>query len=127
MKKTLCIAALFVSVNVIGQSNSKLIPYAQEFNYDSNKKLNFVQFKPTHQVSQEEVTDFLNMMLFSKPSVKVSLMKEEVDFIVRLGYPMYFITILGIWKILGVVALLTQAFSFPCLERYFRILPPVIP
>ncbi len=82
MKKTLCIAALlFVSVQLIGQSNSKLIPYAQEYNYDSNKKLNFVKFKETHQVAQDEVKDFLNMMLFSDPSLKVSLMKEEVDFI----------------------------------------------
>jgi bacillolysin len=81
MKKILCIAALFVSVQLIGQSNSKLISYAQEFNYDSNKKLNFVSFKESHQVKQSEVTDFLNMMLFSNPSFKVSLMKAEEDFI----------------------------------------------
>ncbi|MBK7818754.1 MAG: hypothetical protein IPJ60_15310 [Sphingobacteriaceae bacterium] len=81
MKKILCIAALFVSVQLIGQSNSKLISYAKEYNYDSNKKLNFVSFKETHQVAQSEVTDFLNMMLFSDPSIKVSLIKAEEDFI----------------------------------------------
>ncbi len=81
MKKTLFVAALFASFHVIGQSNSKLIPYASEYNYDSNKKLNFVSFKETHQVADEEVTDFLNMMLFSNPAVKVTLMKDEVDFI----------------------------------------------
>lgn len=81
MKKILCIAILFASIQMIGQSNSKLISYAQEFNYDSNKKLNFVSFKETHQVKQNEVTDFLNMMLFSNQSFKVSLMKAEEDFI----------------------------------------------
>jgi Zn-dependent metalloprotease len=81
MKKILSIAALFVSVQLIGQSNSKLIPYAEEFNYDNNKHLNFVKFKESHQVAQDEVTEFLDMMLFSNPSIKVSLMKEEVDFI----------------------------------------------
>lgn len=81
MKKNLFIAALFVSVQLIGQSNSKLIPYVSEYNYDSNKKLNFVKFKETHQVAEDEATDFLNMMLFSNPSVKVSLIKDEVDFI----------------------------------------------
>jgi len=31
--------------------------------------------------------------------------------ITHLGYPVYFLTILGIWKILGVVALLTPKFT----------------
>jgi len=50
--------------------------------------------------------------------------------ITHLGYPIYLLTILGIWKIFGVVALLClnflyyrnglmQAFSLPCRERYF--------
>lgn len=81
MKKTLFAAALFASVLMTGQSNSKLIPYASEYNFDSNKKLNFVSFKETHRVADGEVTDFLNMMLFSDPAVKVVLMKDEVDFI----------------------------------------------
>jgi uncharacterized membrane protein len=32
--------------------------------------------------------------------------KANADGIVRLGYPLYFLTILGIWKLLGVAALL---------------------
>lgn len=32
--------------------------------------------------------------------------KEEVDMMVHLGYPIYFLTILGIWKMLGVIAAL---------------------
>jgi len=36
--------------------------------------------------------------------------------ITRLGYPIYFLTILGIWKILGVVALLIP--RFPLLKEW---------
>ena len=36
--------------------------------------------------------------------------------ITRLGYPIYFLTILGIWKILGVVALLIP--GFPLLKEW---------
>ena len=32
--------------------------------------------------------------------------KQWVDIITTLGYPLYFLTILGIWKILGVIAIL---------------------
>src|SRR5205814_2555365 len=34
-----------------------------------------------------------------------------VDMITHLGYPVYFLTMLGTWKILGVVALLVPKFS----------------
>jgi uncharacterized membrane protein len=33
--------------------------------------------------------------------------KQMVDLIVPLGYPLYFLTIIGIWKILGVIAILS--------------------
>jgi uncharacterized membrane protein YphA (DoxX/SURF4 family) len=36
--------------------------------------------------------------------------------IVHLGYPVYFLTILGIWKILGVIALLVP--GFPMLKEW---------
>jgi uncharacterized membrane protein YphA (DoxX/SURF4 family) len=42
--------------------------------------------------------------------------KSFVDIIVPLGYPFYFLTILGIWKILGVVALLIP--KFPLLKEW---------
>ena len=43
-------------------------------------------------------------------------MKEEVDLFNRLGYPIYFLTILSIWKILGVVAVLIP--RFPLLKEW---------
>jgi uncharacterized membrane protein YphA (DoxX/SURF4 family) len=39
-----------------------------------------------------------------------------VDGIIHLGYPIYFLTILGVWKILGVVALLIP--RFPLLKEW---------
>jgi uncharacterized membrane protein YphA (DoxX/SURF4 family) len=39
-----------------------------------------------------------------------------VEGIVHLGYPVYFLTILGVWKILGVIALLIP--GFPLLKEW---------
>ncbi len=46
----------------------------------------------------------------------VQLLKEKsgaggVDSITQLGYPVYFLTLLGVWKLLGVVAVLIPKFS----------------
>jgi uncharacterized membrane protein YphA (DoxX/SURF4 family) len=40
----------------------------------------------------------------------------SVDSITHLGYPIYFLTILGVWKILGVVAVLVP--KFPRLKEW---------
>jgi len=37
--------------------------------------------------------------------------KQWVDMITTLGYPLYFLTILGAWKILGVIAILIPGFK----------------
>jgi uncharacterized membrane protein len=37
--------------------------------------------------------------------------KEWVDLVTGLGYPVYFLTILGTWKILGVIAILVPRFK----------------
>ncbi|MFI5194370.1 MAG: DoxX family protein [Chitinophagales bacterium] len=39
-----------------------------------------------------------------------------VDMIIQLGYPIYFLTILGIWKLLGAVAVLIP--KFPLLKEW---------
>ncbi len=51
------------------------------------------------------------------------------DMITHLGYPVYFLTILGIWKILGVVAVLIP--KFPLIKEwayagFFFIMPGAI-
>src|SRR5580698_9341778 len=37
--------------------------------------------------------------------------KQWVDLVTPLGYPIYFLTILGTWKILGVIAILVPRFK----------------
>ena len=51
----------------------------------------------------------------------VQLMKAKTgaggaDSVARLGYPLYILTIIGVWKILGVIAVLTP--KFPLLKEW---------
>ena len=41
----------------------------------------------------------------------VARTKQWVDLVTSLGYPVYFLTILGTWKILGVIAILISRFK----------------
>jgi len=61
-------------------------------------------------------TIWLALGMLSSGIVQLFKVKEEVDFIINMGYPMYFLTILGVWKILGVVALLIP--KFPLLKEW---------
>src|SRR4029453_19060376 len=47
----------------------------------------------------------------SKATVEGALAPPGVYGITKLGYPIYFLTILGVWKILGVVAVLIPKFA----------------
>jgi len=55
-------------------------------------------------------TLWLALGMVSTGAVQLFQLKTEVDLTANLGYPAYFITILGIWKFLGVVALLIPKF-----------------
>jgi hypothetical protein len=48
--------------------------------------------------------------------VQLFKVKGEIDFILHMGYPGYFLTILGIWKMLGVVTVLIP--KFPLLKEW---------
>jgi hypothetical protein len=48
--------------------------------------------------------------------VQLSGSKEEVDMMSHLGYPAYILTILGIWKMLGVITVLIP--RFPLLKEW---------
>ena len=61
-------------------------------------------------------TIWLALGMLSSGIVQLFNMKQETDFIINLGYPAYFLTILGIWKILGVVVLLIP--KFPLLKEW---------
>jgi hypothetical protein len=51
-------------------------------------------------------TAWLALGMLSTALVQLTRTKEEVNNFTRLGYPDYLLTILGIWKILGVAAVL---------------------
>lgn len=61
-------------------------------------------------------TGWLSLGMLSTGIVQLLKLKEEADMMVHLGYPLYFLTILGIWKILGVVVVLIP--KFPLLKEW---------
>ena len=56
-------------------------------------------------------TLWLALGMLSTGIVQLLQPKEEVDKIIHLGYPLYFLTLIGIWKVLGVVAVLAPKFT----------------
>lgn len=56
-------------------------------------------------------TGWLALGMLSTGIVQLLSMEEEVAMMKELGYPVYFLTLLGIWKILGVVAVLIPKFA----------------
>jgi len=61
-------------------------------------------------------TIWLALGMTSTGIVQIIKLKEEVDMMEHLGYPLYFLTILGVWKILGVIAILIP--KFPLLKEW---------
>jgi uncharacterized membrane protein YphA (DoxX/SURF4 family) len=56
-------------------------------------------------------TLWLALGMTSTGVVQILKLKEETDMMTHLGYPLYFLTLLGIWKILGVIAVLMPKFT----------------
>jgi hypothetical protein len=61
-------------------------------------------------------TLWLSMGMISTGIVQLVKMKDEADMFTRLGYPVYLLTILGVWKLLGVVAVLIP--KFPIVKEW---------
>ncbi len=61
-------------------------------------------------------TLWLALGMASTGIVQLSKSQTEIDSITHLGYPAYLLTILGIWKILGVIAVLIP--KFPLLKEW---------
>jgi uncharacterized membrane protein YphA (DoxX/SURF4 family) len=61
-------------------------------------------------------TLWLALGMLSTGIVQLIKMKEEVAMMDHLGYPLYLLTILGIWKILGIAAVLIP--KFPLLKEW---------
>ncbi|WP_202616791.1 DoxX family protein [Arcticibacter tournemirensis] len=53
----------------------------------------------------------LALGMFSGGVAQILRVKESADGILHLGYPVYFMIILGIWKVMGVVAILMPKFA----------------
>lgn len=61
-------------------------------------------------------TIWLALGMLSTGGVQLFKQKADVDQITHLGYPVYLLTILGVWKILGVIAVLIP--KFPRLKEW---------
>jgi uncharacterized membrane protein YphA (DoxX/SURF4 family) len=61
-------------------------------------------------------TLWLSLGMISTGIVQLIKMKDEADLFTRLGYPAYLLTILGVWKLLGVVAVLIP--KFPLVKEW---------
>ena len=61
-------------------------------------------------------TIWLSLGMVSSGIVQLIQLKEEVDMMTHLGYPLYFLTIIGVWKMLGVIAVLIP--KFPLVKEW---------
>lgn len=61
-------------------------------------------------------TVWLSLGMASTGIVQLIKTKEEAAMMAHLGYPLYFLTIIGVWKILGVVAVLAP--KFPLVKEW---------
>ena len=56
-------------------------------------------------------TGLLTFGMLAQGLAQILQAKGYVDIIVHLGYPLYFLYIIGVWKILGVIAILIPRFE----------------
>ena len=61
-------------------------------------------------------TIWLALGMTSTGIVQLLEMDEEVKMMTHLDYPLYFLTIIGVWKILGVIAILIP--EFPLIKEW---------
>jgi DoxX-like family len=55
-------------------------------------------------------TVWLALGMVSTGVIQLIQKTEEVDKMTKLGYPLYFLTIIGVWKMLGVIAIFAPKF-----------------
>lgn len=61
-------------------------------------------------------TIWLSLGMFSTGIVQLMQFEEGIEGTLRLGYPAYFLILLGVWKLLGVVAVLLP--KLPLLKEW---------
>jgi len=57
------------------------------------------------------ITGILSFCIFFGGLTQAVLMKQTIEGFKPLGYPTYFISLIGIWKMLGVIAILIPGFK----------------
>lgn len=70
----------------------------------------------THKILYWFTTLWLGLGMTATGIVQLIKQKEELTMMTHLGYPAYFLSLLGVWKILGVVAVLMP--KFPLLKEW---------
>ena len=66
--------------------------------------------KKSHKIIYWIATIWLALGMLSGGIFQLLQVKASVDGIMHLGYPAYFVSLLGVWKILGVIALLVPGY-----------------
>lgn len=72
--------------------------------------------KKSHKIIYWVVTIWMCFGMTYAGFVQITQSPEEVSMIKHLGYPVYLLPLLGLWKILGVIALLIP--KFPLLKEW---------
>jgi len=57
------------------------------------------------------ITGILSFCIFSGGLAQALQLKQTIDGFKPLGYPTYFISLIGIWKMLGIIAILIPGFK----------------
>jgi hypothetical protein len=57
------------------------------------------------------ITIILSFCIFSGGLAQAFQMKQTLDGFKPLGYPTYFISLIGVWKVLGIIAILIPEFK----------------
>src|SRR5688500_7187486 len=61
-------------------------------------------------------TGFLAFGMLAQGVTQIAKSQGFIDILTQLGYPVYLLTIIGIWKVLGVIAVLIP--KFPLLKEW---------
>jgi DoxX-like family len=56
-------------------------------------------------------TGLMSVGMLGSGLAQIAHAKEMIDLVVPLGYPLYILYIIGVWKILGVIAILVPGFK----------------
>lgn len=79
MKKIIAGFCLLTAFFATAQINSTLANYADDIYYNAQKQVTFVSFKPSYQVNETDVADFINTLILANSANKVVEFKVEKD------------------------------------------------